>query len=92
MPHTVRPQRQGIRPIGTPLVTSSQTYVSTKDLMARMGQDSPRAALIYQHASRQADQTIADKLSALIEDANSTKDHPDDDDENGPAGALVPVG
>ncbi len=31
---------------------AAQTYVSTKDLMARMGQDSPRAALVYQHASR----------------------------------------
>lgn len=72
---------------------AAQTYVSTKDLMARMGQDSPRAALIYQHASRRVDQTIADKLSALIEDADSTKDdRDDDDDENGSAGALVPAG
>ena len=70
---------------------AAQTYVSTKDLMARMGQDSPRAALIYQHASRQVDQTIADKLSALIEDANNTKDDRDDDDENGSAGALYPL-
>ena len=46
---------------------AAQTYVSTKDLMARMGQDSARAALIYQHASRQLDQVIADKLSALID-------------------------
>jgi integrase len=46
---------------------AAQTYVSTKDRMARMGQDSPRAALIYQHASRQVDQTIAAKLSTLIE-------------------------
>jgi integrase len=51
---------------------AAQTYVSTKDLMARMGQDSPRAALIYQHASRRVDQTIADKLSALIEGIGST--------------------
>jgi integrase len=45
---------------------AAQTYVSTKDLMARMGQDSSRAALIYQHASRQVDQSIADKLSARL--------------------------
>jgi hypothetical protein len=38
-----------------------------KDLMARLGQDSARSALIYQHASRQVDQTIADELSTLIE-------------------------
>ena len=35
--------------------------------MARMGQHSSRAALIYQHAPRQVDQAIADKLSVLIE-------------------------
>jgi integrase len=51
---------------------AAQTYVSTKDLMARMGQDSSRAALIYQHASRQVDQTIADKLSTLIEGIGGT--------------------
>jgi hypothetical protein len=37
-----------------------------------LGQDSPRAALIYQHTSRQVDQAIADKLSALIEGIGST--------------------
>jgi integrase len=71
---------------------AAQTYVSTKDLMARMGQDSPRAALIYQHASRQVDQTIADKLSTLIEGMTDTTNDRDDDDENGPTGVLVPAG
>ena len=71
---------------------AAQTYVSTKDLMARMGQDSPRAALIYQHASRQIDQTIADKLSALIEDMDSTTKDPDDGEEDGTSGVLVPAG
>jgi integrase len=70
---------------------AAQTYVSTKDLMARMGQDSPRAALIYQHASRQVDQTIANKLSALIECIDSTAKDPDDGGEGGPAGDLVPI-
>jgi integrase len=71
---------------------AAQTYVSTKDLMARMGQDSPRAALIYQHASRQVDQTIADKLSALIEGIGSTVKDPNDGEEDGPSGVLVPAG
>jgi hypothetical protein len=31
-----------------------------------MGQDSPRAAMIYQHATREADRVIADELSALV--------------------------
>jgi integrase len=71
---------------------AAQTYVSTKDLMARMGQDSPRAALIYQHASRQVDQTIADKLSALIEGIGSTVKDPNDGEEDGQSGVLVPAG
>ncbi|MET8334892.1 hypothetical protein ABZV14_00715 [Streptosporangium canum] len=32
-----------------------------------MGHDSDRAALIYQHATRDADQKIADALSARVE-------------------------
>ncbi|MGB7795859.1 MAG: tyrosine-type recombinase/integrase [Pseudonocardiaceae bacterium] len=71
---------------------AAQTYVSTKDLMARMGQDSPRAALIYQHASRQVDQTIADKLSALIEGIGSTVKDPNDGEEGGQSDVLVPAG
>ena len=71
---------------------AAQTYVSTKDLMARMGQDSSRAALIYQHASRQVDQTIAKKLSTLIEGMTDTTHDRDDDEENGPTGAQVPAG
>jgi hypothetical protein len=39
---------------------------SLADLMARMGHDSPAAAMIYQHASRQADQAIADAVSGQV--------------------------
>ncbi len=60
--------------------------------MARMGQDSSRAALIYQHASRQGDQTIADKLSALIKSADSTANGSDDGEDDGTSGVLVPAG
>lgn len=60
--------------------------------MARMGQDSSRAALIYQHASRQVDQTIADKLSALIEGNGSTTKESDDGEGGGTSGVLVPTG
>ena len=38
-----------------------------RDLMERMGHDSARAALIYQHKSAAAGQVIADALSAQIE-------------------------
>jgi hypothetical protein len=33
--------------------------------MARLGHSSPRAALIYQHATRERDKTIADALGKL---------------------------
>jgi hypothetical protein len=46
---------------------AAQTYLSTKDLTARTDQGISRAALIYQHAYRQVDQTIVDKLSTLID-------------------------
>lgn len=42
------------------------TGASTRDLMTRMGHDSPRAALLYQHATAQADRAIADALSAAV--------------------------
>jgi hypothetical protein len=35
--------------------------------MVRMGHASPRAALIYQHATRERDQAIASALGALID-------------------------
>jgi integrase len=39
---------------------------STRDLMNRMGHDSMRAALIYQHATRDADSRIADAIEQQI--------------------------
>jgi hypothetical protein len=38
-----------------------------KDLMARMGHDSERAALIYQHQARGADRVITDSIDAHVE-------------------------
>jgi hypothetical protein len=46
---------------------AAATGSSLRDLMTRMGHDSPRAAMIYQHATNTADQLIADGLSLLIE-------------------------
>jgi len=45
---------------------------STKDLMARMGQSSSRAALLYQHASSDRDAIIAAALSKLARPAKVT--------------------
>jgi integrase len=59
---------------------------STKDLMARMGHDSVEAALIYQHATSEADRAVADKLNDRL-----MRERGDDDDpEDGSAGVLVP--
>jgi hypothetical protein len=43
---------------------------SLRDLMTRMGHDNPRAALIYQHASAEADVAIAAAINAMVEDCN----------------------
>jgi hypothetical protein len=45
---------------------AAQTGASTADLMARMGHDDMRAALIYQRATSEADRRIADRMSALV--------------------------
>lgn len=68
---------------------AARTKASTKDLMARMGHDSSRAALIYQHATTEASRQIAEDLSRLVElERSGTKDDGDD----GTAGVLVPAG
>lgn len=44
---------------------AAATGASTKELMARMGHASPRAALIYQHATEDRDAVIAQALSGI---------------------------
>jgi len=74
---------------------ASKTGASLRDLMARMGHDSPRAALIYQHTSIEADEAIADAVNTrLTKDQNALKPAaaPDEEDpDDGAAGALVPA-
>jgi integrase len=48
-----------------------------RDLMARMGHDSERAALIYQHEVRGADKSITEAIDTHVQ-AEQEKD--DDDD------------
>jgi hypothetical protein len=45
---------------------AAQTGASTRDLMARMGHDSPQAAMIYQRATAEADRAIAEALNAKV--------------------------
>jgi integrase len=59
-----------LRHTGNTLAAS--TGASTKELMSRMGHASPRAALIYQHASPERDRRLAQALSELS--GNTTSD------------------
>ncbi|MCX4469116.1 tyrosine-type recombinase/integrase [Micromonospora sp. NBC_01655] len=45
---------------------AARTGASTRDLMARMGHDSPQAALIYQHATAEAGRAIALALNEAM--------------------------
>ena len=51
---------------------AAATGASTKELMSRMGHANPRAALMYQHATRGRDEAIAGALSDMISGATTT--------------------
>jgi integrase len=51
---------------------------SLKDLMARMGHDSERAAIIYQHEAQGADLAITSAIDAHIETAKASQGQPGD--------------
>ncbi|MEQ4720363.1 tyrosine-type recombinase/integrase [Nonomuraea sp. B19D2] len=71
---------------------AAQSGARLADLKARMRHGSDRAALIYQHAARDADQRTADALSARVKaerkEAKKKRKRGDDDDG---AGVLVPA-
>jgi integrase len=46
---------------------AAATGVGIRDLMARMGHESERAAMIYQHQARGADRAITSALDAHVE-------------------------
>jgi len=50
-------------------LTAQIPGVTTKELMARIGHSSPRAALIYQHATAERDKRIADAMAEAIKKA-----------------------
>jgi integrase len=64
---------------------AARSGAGLKDLMARMGHDSERAAMIYQHEARGADKAITDAIDTHVQAERG-------DDEDGPTGALVPAG
>jgi integrase len=57
-----------------------------RDLMARMGHDSERAAMIYQHEARGADKAIT---AAIDRHVQTERDNNDEDD--GTPGELAPA-
>ena len=59
-----------------------------RDLMARMGHDSERAAIIYQHAAHGADQAITEAIDAHVEAQQADGEDGDD----GAAGVPAPAG
>jgi integrase len=65
---------------------AAQSGAGLKDLMARMGHDSERAAMIYQHEARGADQAITSAIDSYVQ----AERHQGDDDDA--AGVLVPAG
>jgi hypothetical protein len=75
--------RQNSRPIWVKacadagLPTSSITGATIKELMARLGHSSPRAAMIYQHATRDRDRAIADALGQLADKARTKPSGPE---------------
>jgi integrase len=58
-----------------------------RDLMARMGHDSERAAMIYQHEARGADQAITTAI-----DSHVLAEQRGDEDDDRQAGVFAPVG
>jgi integrase len=59
-----------LRHVGGTLAAA--TGASLKELMARLGHSSTRAALIYQHATRDRDQAIAKALGGLVQQVRLT--------------------
>lgn len=57
-----------------------------RDLMARMGHDSEKAAMIYQHEARGADQATTNAIDSHVQ-----AEQPGDDDE-APAPPAAPAG
>jgi len=56
---------------------SAVAGATTKELMARMGHSSPRAALIYQHATTERDGAIADALDRLVAETLAASSRPE---------------
>ncbi len=66
---------------------AARTGATTKELMARLGHASPRAAMIYQHATEDRDRLIAERLATMTTDAGLAPVTPISDREQARANA-----
>ncbi len=55
---------------------AAESGAGLKDLMARMGHDNVRAAMIYQHAVRGADKVITDAINKQLQARDVTDEMP----------------
>ena len=67
---------------------SAVAGATTKELMARIGHSSPRAALIYQHATAERDGAIADALDRLVAGTLAASSRPEPPVRLRPAGGA----
>ena len=74
-----------LRHIGNTFAAASGARL--RDLMARMGHDSERAAMIYQHEARSADQAITSAIDSHVQ-----AEQRGGEDERRPGGRARPVG
>jgi integrase len=76
-------------------IWAAQTRVSTRDLMARMGHDDMRAALLYQRATSEAAERIATGIDELVSKTRKARkaDKPrkrrSGEDDPGPSGLMA---
>jgi hypothetical protein len=68
--------------------TRSRSARPERDLMAWMGHNSERAAMMYQHVARGADQLITNAIDAHVQG----EQRKDDGDEDSSDGILIPCG
>lgn len=76
-----------LRHTGNTLAASTKS--SLQDLMARMGHDSPAAAIIYQPGTAEADREIARAVSDAIKAVQGRAERNDDRGDDGDAAVQV---
>lgn len=62
---------------------SAATGATLKELMARLGHSSVRAAMIYQHATSDRDKAIAKALGTFFREAKNATDQPEETPQRG---------